>query len=93
MIVRGNGFGGEGQARVRGDISSQFLSGLLHGGAACGEPTSRFIVEGELVSKPYVSMTLRRSWRHLACRWNRRRLRLTSTFRDAARYQARRYRH
>ena len=58
VIVRGNGFRGEGHARVRGDISSQFLSGLLL--AAGAAPTDIEIqVEGELVSKPYVSMTMK----------------------------------
>jgi 3-phosphoshikimate 1-carboxyvinyltransferase len=56
VLVRGNGFSGECQARVRGDISSQFLSGLL---MAAGAATTdvEIHVEGELVSKPYVSMT------------------------------------
>src|SRR5258708_33695855 len=43
--------------RVRGDVSSQFLSGILMalpwtGGAA------RIEIEGELISKPYVELTL-----------------------------------
>lgn len=46
-----------GRATIRGDISSQFLSGLL---MAC--PAARtdveLVVDGELVSQPYVTMTL-----------------------------------
>lgn len=46
-----------GRATIRGDISSQFLSGLL---MAC--PAARtdveLVVAGPLVSQPYVSMTL-----------------------------------
>jgi 3-phosphoshikimate 1-carboxyvinyltransferase len=48
--------------RVRGDVSSQFLSALLmalplSGGAAGGKP-ALVEVEGELISKPYVEITL-----------------------------------
>jgi 3-phosphoshikimate 1-carboxyvinyltransferase len=56
IIVQAAGLEG-GTARVRGDISSQFLSGLL---LAC--PYARrdvtLIVDGELVSQPYVRMTI-----------------------------------
>jgi 3-phosphoshikimate 1-carboxyvinyltransferase len=58
VVVHGNGFHGEGQAHVRGNISSQFLSGLLMAAAAAGTKVE-IHVEGELVSKPYVSMTLK----------------------------------
>mgnify|MGYP002528361748 CR=1 FL=1 len=54
--IDGNGLAG-GRATIRGDISSQFLSGLL---MAC--PAARgdveLVVDGELVSQPYVTMTL-----------------------------------
>lgn len=46
-------------ARVRGDVSSQFLTGLLQ--AAPLAATERDVVievEGELISKPYVEITL-----------------------------------
>jgi 3-phosphoshikimate 1-carboxyvinyltransferase len=43
--------------RVRGDVSSQFLSALLIALAATGEG-ARIEVEGELISKPYVALTL-----------------------------------
>lgn len=56
VIVHANGLPG-GLARVRGDISSQYLSGLLMASpyAASGVQIQ---VDGELVSKPYVEMTL-----------------------------------
>jgi 3-phosphoshikimate 1-carboxyvinyltransferase len=43
--------------RVRGDISSQFLSGLLMAAAAAGRDME-ISVEGPLVSVPYVTMTV-----------------------------------
>lgn len=50
---------GKGNAtlRVRGDVSSQFLSALLIAAGWRGEGT-RIEVEGELISKPYVELTL-----------------------------------
>lgn len=47
-----------GVATVRGNISSQFLSGLLMA-APCAEQEVTLQVEGTLVSVPYVSITLR----------------------------------
>lgn len=56
VVVQAEGMAG-GEARVQGTISSQFLSGLL---MAC--PYARqdvvLTVDGELVSQPYVTMTL-----------------------------------
>lgn len=46
-----------GTARVRGDISSQFLSGLLLAAPYAREPVT-LAVDGTLVSQPYVRMTL-----------------------------------
>jgi 3-phosphoshikimate 1-carboxyvinyltransferase len=43
---------------VRGDVSSQFLSALLLA-APCALDDVRLLVEGELVSRPYVTMTLK----------------------------------
>ena len=43
--------------RIRGSISSQFLSGVLMALGAAGE-RARIEVEGELISKPYVELTL-----------------------------------
>jgi len=47
-----------GKATVRGDISSQFLSGLLMAAPYAADDVE-LTVAGELVSKPYVLMTLR----------------------------------
>jgi 3-phosphoshikimate 1-carboxyvinyltransferase len=43
--------------RVRGDVSSQFLSGILMALPWTGE-SARIEIEGELISKPYVELTL-----------------------------------
>src|SRR5438309_9834903 len=56
VVVRAKGIAG-GRARVRGDVSSQYLSALLMAApyaARDAEPE----IEGELVSAPYVTMTL-----------------------------------
>jgi 3-phosphoshikimate 1-carboxyvinyltransferase len=46
--------------RVRGDVSSQFLSALLMALPLRAEPVDAVIeVEGELISKPYVEITLK----------------------------------
>ena len=46
-----------GQANIRGNISSQYLSGLLMA-APCARQEVELCVEGALVSTPYVRMTL-----------------------------------
>lgn len=46
-----------GQASIAGNISSQYLSGLLMSSPYAQNPVS-LVVDGELVSKPYVTMTL-----------------------------------
>lgn len=56
VIVRASGLPG-GVATVRGDISSQFLSGLLMTIPAANAPVT-LNVDGTLVSQPYVRMTL-----------------------------------
>ncbi|HEX7377288.1 MAG TPA: 3-phosphoshikimate 1-carboxyvinyltransferase [Pirellulales bacterium] len=56
VTIRAAGLRG-GQATVRGDVSSQFLSGLLLAAPYARTPVT-LVVEGELVSRPYVSMTL-----------------------------------
>jgi 3-phosphoshikimate 1-carboxyvinyltransferase len=57
VCIEADGLGG-GYVRIRGDTSSQFLSGLL-----LAAPFARgdidIAVEGPLVSRPYVEMTLR----------------------------------
>jgi 3-phosphoshikimate 1-carboxyvinyltransferase len=55
VIVRGRGLAG-GRATVAGDISSQFLSGLLMA-APYAAAAVELVVEGPLVSRPYVEMT------------------------------------
>jgi len=49
---------GAGRVRVRGEVSSQFLTALLMALPMTGQTTT-IAVEGELISKPYVEMTLR----------------------------------
>jgi 3-phosphoshikimate 1-carboxyvinyltransferase len=56
VAVRGRGISG-GEATVSGSISSQFLSGLLMA-APCADNPVELNLKGELVSKPYVEMTL-----------------------------------
>jgi len=56
VVVRATGLPG-GRATVAGDISSQFLSGLLMA-APCARGTVESAVRGELVSKPYIETTL-----------------------------------
>lgn len=56
VLIRGQGLQG-GTARVAGDISSQFLSALLMCAPGAQEDVI-LEVEGVLVSKPYVTMTL-----------------------------------
>lgn len=46
-----------GTAQIQGNISSQFLSALLLAAPACAGAV-RLSVQGELVSQPYVTMTL-----------------------------------
>ncbi|MDR0528585.1 MAG: bifunctional 3-phosphoshikimate 1-carboxyvinyltransferase/cytidylate kinase [Zoogloeaceae bacterium] len=47
----------DGVVKIRGDVSSQFLSGLLMALPLSGAQT-RVAVEGTLISRPYVAMTL-----------------------------------
>ncbi|MCA9142470.1 MAG: 3-phosphoshikimate 1-carboxyvinyltransferase [Planctomycetaceae bacterium] len=56
VVIEANGLRG-GTAKIRGNISSQFLSGLLMA-VPYSEEAVVIDVEGELVSKPYVTMTL-----------------------------------
>lgn len=56
VVITADGLAG-GRADIRGDISSQFLSGLLMACPYAQYPVDLF-VEGELVSQPYVAMTL-----------------------------------
>jgi 3-phosphoshikimate 1-carboxyvinyltransferase len=56
VIVRARGIAG-GRARVRGDISSQYLSALLMAAPYAARDVE-IEIEGDLVSAPYVTMTL-----------------------------------
>jgi len=56
VAVHAQGLRG-GSVRIRGDISSQFLSGLLMASPYAETPV-QIGVDGALVSKPYVTMTL-----------------------------------
>jgi len=56
VVMRAHGIAG-GRARVRGDVSSQYLSALLMA-APYAQRDVELEIEGELVSVPYVTMTL-----------------------------------
>lgn len=56
VVIEGRGLKG-GNVRIRGDVSSQFLSGLLMA-APFAQGDITIDVEGPLVSWPYVAMTL-----------------------------------
>lgn len=56
VVVRADGLPG-GSTTVRGNVSSQFLSGLLMAAPYAQREVS-LLVDGELVSQPYVRMTL-----------------------------------
>ncbi len=56
IVIESRGLQG-GTVRIRGDISSQFLSGLLMVAPEAAEDLT-IQVEGPLVSRPYVDMTL-----------------------------------
>ena len=56
VTVRASGLDG-GYAFVKGDVSSQFLSGLLMA-LPCSRDVTTVEVQGVLVSRPYVAMTL-----------------------------------
>jgi 3-phosphoshikimate 1-carboxyvinyltransferase len=56
VVVRARGLSG-GRATVAGDISSQFLSGLLMA-APYADADVELVVHGDLVSRPYIDMTL-----------------------------------
>jgi 3-phosphoshikimate 1-carboxyvinyltransferase len=56
VLIHAAGLPG-GRAAVAGSISSQFLSGLLMA-APYAQRSVELVVSGELVSKPYVEMTL-----------------------------------
>lgn len=62
IIVFGGGIGG-GEAHMRGDVSSQFVSGLLFA-APMAQHDTTIILSTPLESKPYVKITLDTLRRH-----------------------------
>ena len=56
VVINARGLAGGGVS-VRGDVSSQFLSGLLMA-APCAASDVELVLDGKLVSTPYVHMTL-----------------------------------
>jgi 3-phosphoshikimate 1-carboxyvinyltransferase len=57
VVVETHGLRG-GHVRIRGDKSSQFLSGLLLATPLAEGPRMHVRIEGELVSRPYVDLTI-----------------------------------
>jgi 3-phosphoshikimate 1-carboxyvinyltransferase len=57
LLIRPGAIRAVGEVRVRGDVSSQFVTGLLIALPLTGARTV-LSIEGELVSKPYVELTL-----------------------------------
>jgi 3-phosphoshikimate 1-carboxyvinyltransferase len=56
VVIQADGLAG-GHVAIRGDISSQYLSGLLMA-APYARRETEIAVQGDLVSRPYVAMTL-----------------------------------
>lgn len=56
VVIHASGLAG-GKATARGDVSSQFLSGLLMAAPYARSPLE-LLIAGALVSQPYVQMTL-----------------------------------
>jgi 3-phosphoshikimate 1-carboxyvinyltransferase len=56
LRIRARGLQG-GVTQVRGNVSSQFLTALLMAAPMCSKPL-RIEVEGELISKPYIRITI-----------------------------------
>jgi 3-phosphoshikimate 1-carboxyvinyltransferase len=61
VVIRGSGGWSASRLRVRGDVSSQFLSGLLLAAAWSRADGQEVVIDidGPLVSVPYVELTLR----------------------------------
>lgn len=57
LQIQPGGGAGSARVRVRGEVSSQFLTGLLMAAPMLGQAVSIEVV-GELISKPYVLITL-----------------------------------
>ncbi len=56
VVIHANGLPG-GSAKIRGDISSQFLSAIMLA-APAARSSIELVIEGPLVSKPYIRMTI-----------------------------------
>lgn len=56
VVIQASGLPG-GVARIKGNVSSQYLSGLLMAAPAAKGPVE-IVLEGPLVSEPYIDMTL-----------------------------------
>lgn len=56
LLIRGKRLRG-GRVSIRGNISSQFLTAMLMAAPMCEEDLE-IVVDGELVSKPYIHITL-----------------------------------
>lgn len=56
LLIQAHGLQG-GRVSVKGDVSSQFLTALLMAAPLAQEPVT-IQVEGELISKPYIRITL-----------------------------------
>jgi len=56
LKIKANGLNG-GVVHINGNVSSQFLTALLIAAPYCKEPLE-IIVTGELISKPYIHMTI-----------------------------------
>ena len=56
LRIRARGLCG-GSVQVRGNVSSQFLTALLMAAPLCASPL-RIVVNGDLISKPYIAITL-----------------------------------
>ena len=57
IVLHANGLHGE-VLHIRGNVSSQYLTAILLA-APCMQKSLKIVVDGELISKPYVTMTLR----------------------------------
>jgi 3-phosphoshikimate 1-carboxyvinyltransferase len=57
LAIRPGAVGGTGRAQVRGNVSSQFLTALLMAAPLAGRDVTIEVV-GELISKPYIEITL-----------------------------------
>ncbi len=57
LAIHAGSLQSRGEVSIRGNVSSQFLSGLLIALPLLGRRT-RVVIDGELISKPYVEITL-----------------------------------